>query len=224
MGEISMKKTVSKLSVLTLAGTIATTAISPSITAFAHENIEDSKSNISVNYNEPGMVSKKDFEEMKREVYKFLVLNEDGTIGISEKMPRSLSYEYDLNSLQKHFDYLNSMVKSGEISINSDFSINQPQARGGINKVVNYWWGASEWYSYSTARHNAKIASQYSNALVGTSILIGAFSKIGGIAVGLGSVYWSTLATNMNYVNDGNGQRGIVIDMNWAGIYSIYSQ
>lgn len=218
-----MKKTlINRLTILTITGTICTSALAPSMTTFAYENNE--KVNQSTNYNEPKMVSKEKFEEMKKEVYKYLVLNEDGTIGISRKMPKSLNYEYNLDSLQKHFDYLNQMVENGEISINPDFTINQPQTRGGVNKVVNYWWGVSEWYSYSTARHNAKIASQYSNALVGSSILIGAFSKIGGIAVGLGSVYWSTLATNMNYVNDGNGQRGIVIDMNWAGIYSIYSQ
>lgn len=55
------KKSVNKLTVLTLAGTVATTVVSPSITAFAHENIEDSKANVSVNYTEPGMVSKKRF-------------------------------------------------------------------------------------------------------------------------------------------------------------------
>lgn len=32
------------------------------------------------------------------------------------------------------------------------------------------------------------------------------------------------IARDIDSVNESNGQRGIVIDMNWAAIYSIYSQ
>ena len=129
---------------------------------------------------------------MKKKVYQYLVLNEDGTISLSIKTPRSLISEYNLEALQKHFNYLNEQVKNGEIIINPDFTINkQIETYAGIDKEETYWWGVSQWCSYSSARNKAYIASQYSNKLITASVVTAVFSKIASMALGLSSIYWS---------------------------------
>lgn len=214
-------KLISKLIAVTLVSTICFGTFSKSLIVSASVNKRD-KVIQQINY--PKMISKYESNDIKNEVYKFLMINEDRTIGFVENIPEDLYVEYKLDKLQEHFNNLNDRVKSNEISINPDFSINQIESRGGVTKVVSYWWGASEWYSYDKAAHNAHIASLYAGSLAGVGVITSSFLLIGSIAAGLGSWYWSAFAENLNYVNNGNGQRGVVVDMNWAGVYSIYSQ
>lgn len=60
------------------------------------------------------MVSESYFEDMKNDVYNYLILNNDGTISLSNKMPRFLYDGYNLKYLEKHFEYLNEKVRRGE--------------------------------------------------------------------------------------------------------------
>lgn len=211
------KNKLSKLIALTVAGAISTSCIF-NTTVFAQEINNKPKIELQE-------VSNLEFENMKEEVSKYLKLNSDGTISLSEKMPRSYNYEYNLNKLYEHFDMLNKKVKNGEISINNDFTINQKQTRAGQTFIKYYWWGTSGYYSYSNARK--EIVGLRNSALVG-----GATATVGGMTgnliAGVGGIvsatYCSMLANSMEEINNNNGQRGIVVNINWALIYTVFSQ
>lgn len=211
------KNKLSKLIALTVAGTISTSCIF-NTTVFAQEINNKPKIELQE-------VSNFEFENMKKEVSKYLKLNSDGTISLSEKMPRSYNYEYNLNKLYEHFDMLNDKVKNGEISINNDFTINQKQTRAGQTFIKYYWWGTSGYYSYSNARK--EIVGLRNSALVG-----GATATVGGMTgnliAGVGGIvsatYCSMLANSIEEVNNNNGQRGIVVNINWALVYTVFSQ
>lgn len=226
-----MKKSlINKLTALIITTAVCTGTLYSSINTIAYENNREineftTYSQSKIDNETSRMVSREEFEEMKKEVYQYLVLNEDGTISLSTKTPRSLVNEYSLEALQEHFNYLNEKVKNGEITINPDFTINQQiETYAGIDKEELYWWGVSQWCSYSSARHKAHVCTEISNGLSIASAIGGVFNKIAGIVLGVGNFYYGKFANDINYVNEGNGQRGIVIDMNWAAIYSIYSQ
>ena len=213
------KKILSKLTALTVVGGISTSCMFVNTTNVFAKEI-NSESRIELH-----QVSNSEFEEMKNEISKYLVLNSDGTIGLSLKMPRSYNYEYNLDGLYKHFDMLNEKVKSGEISINADFSINQKQTRAGQTCLKYYWWGTSGYYSYSNARR--EIVGLKNAAIAGTGV-----ATVGGLtgnliaSVGgtITATYCAMLAHSMEEVNSNNGQRGIVVDINWVLAYSVYSQ
>lgn len=224
------KNLINKLTALIITTVVCTGTLYSSINTIAYENNREINeftiySQSKIDNETYRMVSREEFEEMKKEVYQYLVLNEDGTISLSTKTPRSLVNEYSLEALQEHFNYLNEKVKNGEITINPDFTINQHiETYAGIDKEETYWWGVSEWSSYSSARKKAQVCTKIANGLSIASDMTSVFNKIASIVLDIGDFYYSRFADNINYINEGNGQRGIVIDMNWAAIYSIYSQ
>lgn len=70
-----------------------------------------------------GMVSREEFQAMNNEVSKYIVLSQDGTIGLSKDVPADLYDKYNLEYLEKRFEELNQQVRDGKIKINKDLSI-----------------------------------------------------------------------------------------------------
>lgn len=217
-------KLVRKLAMLTLVGAFTLNFAIPAINANAATITE---SRIVATGDKFKSVS--EFEKEKNAIEKYLVINEDGTIALSNDIPSSYTEKYHLDDLKSHLAKLNKKVKSNDIAISRDFKIKNVNSSSiktaGSNYTEEYWWGASQGYTYSSAKTaitSLKKAAAVSAGLVTLGGYTGSlFVIIGGSLTG---VYCAGLADDMNDVNSYNDKDGIVLDVNWSMEYSVYSQ
>lgn len=195
-----------------LACTITAT-VSPTLTTFA--NTINENVNLEITQEDNSIINN---------VKPYVNVNNDGFIGLTDNISDKMIKEYDLEGLLKHFEYLNQQVKLGNIKINKDLSIIDLNnlVKAGSDYLNNHWWGFECGYSYSSARSAIK---DLKNVAIGAGTVAGA---LGNILVSIGGAvtagYCSMLANSMEHVNSGNGQRGIVVDVNWTAVYNVYSQ
>lgn len=194
-----------------------TATVSPTLTTFAN----------TINENVNLEITQKEENNIINNVKPYVNVNNDGFIGLTDNISDEMIKEYDLEGLLKHFEYLNQQVKLGNIKINKDLSIIDLNnlVKAGSNYVNTHWWGFECGYSYSAARTAIK---DLRNVSVGAGTVAGVAGALGNVLVSIGgaitSGYCAMLANSMEHVNSGNGQRGIVVDVNWAAVYSVYSQ
>ncbi|MBN1050412.1 hypothetical protein EXM65_18900 [Clostridium botulinum] len=217
------KKLITKLSVLTLMTALTLNFVVPA------SNVQAATVNETQITNSAVEISNDNFEEMKENVEQYLILNEDGTISFSENMPSEYVEKYDLNDLSKHINMLNKDVKSEKITINEDFSINEHKRvkrSSGQNYVKRFWWGCSEGMDYNKAKKTVKKLRKTARLGATTTALSAAADCfIPGVAVGaITNQYCDNFADEIEDVNNDNNKAGIVVDMNWAAVYSVYSQ
>jgi len=218
-------KLIKKLSTLTLMGALTLNFAVPAISANAatttnHQIVSTSHSLKSVS----------EFEKEKNDIEKYLVINEDGTIALSNDIPSSYNEKYQLDALKTHLAKLNKKVKSNDIAFSRDFKVKNVNSSniktsGGSNYTEEYWWGASQGYTYTQAKTSITSLKKTAGISAGIVTLGGytgnLFAIIGGLVTG---GYCLDLAMDMEDVNSDNGQAGIVVDVNWAMEYSVYSE
>lgn len=218
-------KLIKRLTVCTLIATVSLTSMLPGINAYAasKNNNRGNSGKIESSKVESHNVSKEEFDEMNNEIAKYLILNDDGTIALSEKTPRSLN-KYDLDALKSHLEGLNEEVTNGEIIINSDLTIVEKSARGNVSKAVKYWWGYSNYYSYKDVNVELKKVNNMLKIYGTATAVTGIFSKAAGIIFGLGALYWGWYSADLSLENSMSDGQGVVADVNFSGVYSIYRQ
>lgn len=207
------------ISTIVLSSIIATSLI-PSVSSMA---------SVKRDVNTPAVVqqNQESSEAMINTVKQFVKVNNDGFITLSAKTPRDMYDKYNLNGLNAHFNKLNEQVRAGNIIINNDLSIIElnHQVKAGRNYTKVHWWGNEIGYSHASAR---KAITSLQNVAIGAGTVAGVGGALGNILVAIGggitAGYCGMMANSMQSVNDSNGQRGIVVDVNWAAIYTVYSQ
>jgi cell division protein FtsL len=218
-------KLIKKLSTLTLIGALTLSFAVPIISANAATT-----TNREIVSTSHSLKSVSEFEKEKNDIEKYLVINEDGTIALSDDIPSSYNEKYHLDDLRAHFAKLNKKVKSNDIAFSKDFKVKNVNSSniktsGGSNYIEEYWWGASQGYTYSQARTSITSLKKTATISAGIVTLGGytgsLFAIIGGLVTG---GYCFDLASDMEDVNSDNDQAGIVVDVNWAMDYSVYSE
>lgn len=213
-------KLIVKLSLLTVAGTILTTTIAPSINAFAYENnINQEKSN----FNE--------FEKYKEYIK---VIDNKYVLDPSVENSNSL----DLEKLKRQLEFTNSIIDKyqvKDVSLENGFSIyvsdsqisNQLRAEGinaplalqraGVTKVQFYWWG---FYLYlSSYWTSLAMTAGVGGIMGGIGALLG--GGVGaGVAVGVAGAVADFVVSNSE-----RAQRGCVVSYNYAfGVQDVWNQ
>ncbi|MFS1511355.1 hypothetical protein VQL36_02805 [Chengkuizengella sp. SCS-71B] len=206
-----MIKSIKSISCLALAFVmIAVALLAPSGSAFASSSTVSEQSI--------------DTQIMVDTVKKYLKLNKDGTIGLSKKIPEDIRTTYKTDDLLIYFDYLNNRVKSGEITINKDFSISSSLISAkdhGENRIEEHWWG---WTRYADSEESEDIALDLYSAAAGATMAAG-LSALGfppGVIGGtVAAGYWSLLATRILRNDEGHGT---IITVTYLAVFNVSPQ
>lgn len=124
---------------------------------------------------------------------------------------------------------LNEQIDEGKLEMLNDGSMIEADddsfyLQGGSTFDKRYWWGVSRWKSTSAANNWSYKLNRAAAANAGIAVLAGAvFGGVGAIPNGLTSAYTWMLANEISYKNSLTS-RGIVADINWSLIYSVYGQ
>lgn len=80
-------------------------------------------------------------------------VTKEGTIRL-KKLPKHFHEKYNLEGLQKHFDNLNALVETGDITINKDLSIqdNSISTMSEYGKWTYHWWGYDRKFTDAQAK------------------------------------------------------------------------
>ncbi|WP_210608700.1 hypothetical protein [Priestia flexa] len=206
--------------VLSLSGILLTGSIVP-IVANAHSNNESK--DISVNY-EDVAATQDEQEVMINTVEKYVNLNSDGTIELSEEIPKELVEKYDINALKDRFELLNQQVKDDRIIINQDLSISeknlvQARAAAKYEKTKRYWWGDKNWYTNAQTKAHIKDLNSATIAAGGVATALGTLGFVPGAFTGaVAGTYWALLASRMDANNKG---KGVTVSATWALVFNV---
>lgn len=205
-----------KASSLVLSTILLTSALVPAASAAGTQPVSSQNS----------ATIQKQQENMIDTVEQYIVLNQDGTIGISKDMSQNMIEEYDINSLQERFDLLNQQVKANQIVINEDLSITQKNTMhimaakaAKYEKTQRYWWGDKNWYTNAQTKAHIKDLNTAAIAAGGTGAALGALGFIPGAFTGaVAGTYWGVLASRMDANNKG---KGVTVSVTWVLAFNV---
>lgn len=171
-------------------------------------------------------VEEVDNKELINKVEKFVEVNNEGHIQLSNELSEEMYEEYNLSALEDHFEELNYGVDSELIAIDKNLNVielgSQPTlyANDYISSTT-HWWGRSTIYNNSQA--NAA-AQQFRNYALGYSTIGGLGVLVPGIgpavagAGGLSATYSNLVANRIDNNNNGNG---VVLNMTWVAAFTV---
>lgn len=138
------------------------------------------------------------------------------------------SYEQGVvNQLVNSVEVVNELADKGEVVINEDLSVvdtNIINVRGGSTYKENYWWGIRNYYSTTAAKNKITQVRNMAIAQGTAAGISGLFGFLPGAITGaIGSAWGNMLANSMENKNN-QTNRGIIVDINWAAIYSVSIQ
>lgn len=148
----------------------------------------------------------------------YVEVTKDGLLQF-KKVPQAIYDKYRLDELQKHFDNLNSLVRNGDIIINSDLSIvNQSISTMAVYGQWTYhWWGYDRNFSNSETQDFV----DYCNSIAGgAGIVTGATSFFPPVAAifGVTTGYFTLLGARVVANNQGNG---VYIGVTWVAVFNV---
>lgn len=200
-----------------LVGTLGTTGGNLTTSIIAKASIDEKGNNPTI----VEEVSNEKFEAQLDFIEQFVEKKEDGTIGLISGLSEQLKEKYNLTALEEHFEFINQGVESGIWIVNDDLSISgQISLFGGLSYSKYYWWGVRHYKSYDDAKAWASDLKNLGSA----SKILQVLGLAGKVTGKITSTYGKWLATDINRVNESNNQKGVIIDINWACIYSVVSQ
>ncbi|MBU9707116.1 hypothetical protein KSP24_09285 [Paenibacillus sp. AK121] len=196
-----------KNTAIILSGVLALTAVAP-IAASAESSTEQITQNSSSSVTQKSAV----------EAVKPYVQVKDGVLSLKD-VPENIYNQYNLSDLQKHFDELNELSKSGKITVNSDLSIkdNTISLNAEYGSWTYHWWG----YDRKFTDSQTKQAIDYYNSVAGGGALVSGatawYPPVSGIS---GSVagYFALFAARMSANNNGNG---VYVSVSWAAVFDV---
>ncbi len=212
----SKKETIKKIALSSaLVGMLGTTGIQLVTPIVAKASVEDNDLMIVEE------ILNENFEAQLNFIGQFVEKKEDGTIGLIYGLPEQLKEKYNLTALEEHFDVINQGVRAGIWTVNDDLSISgQISLFGGLSYSKYYWWGVRHYKSYDDAKAWASDLKNLSSA----SKILQVLGLVGKVTGKITSTYGKWLSTDINRVNESNNKKGVIIDINWACIYSVVSQ
>ena len=132
-----------------------------------------------------------------------------------------------VNQLIQSVEVVNELSDEGKLEINDDLSIVDTtivQTRGGSTYRENHWWGIRNYYSTTAAKNKITQVRNMAIAQGTAAGISGLFGFLPGAITGaIGSAWGNMLANSMENKNN-QTNRGIVVDINWAAIYSVSIQ
>lgn len=147
----------------------------------------------------------------------------------SQGIDKTYTKEDFIKLYENSISNLNEQMNDGKLEMLSDGSIIEANdesfyLQGGSTFDKRYWWGVSRWKSTSAANTWSYQLNKAAAANAGVAVLAGAvLGGVGAIPNGLTSAYTWALANEVSYRNSLTS-RGIVADINWSLIYSVYGQ
>lgn len=185
----------------------------------------------SLNVNFNGDSSKKtDFirdiqqRKMIKQVEPYVAVTDDGKLFLKDTIPGYLYEKYDLDGLKHHFETMNSLADTGEVTINEDLSIDDhsildPSLNAVYGKWTYHWWGYDRLFNNRQAKDFADYAASVS-AGAGIVTGVGAFFPPVAAIAGIQTGYWALVAARVNANNKG---RGVKIAVTWVAVFSVSS-
>lgn len=148
----------------------------------------------------------------------YVQVGENGKLSLKD-VPQGLYEEYNLQSLEKHFDVLNAGVDKNTISINEDLSI----TKTGITTFASYGQWETHWWGYDRKFTNKEAGefSDYCYSIAGGAGMatgIGAFFPPVAAVTGLSAGYFSLMGARASANNKGNG---IYVACSWVAVFDI---
>ena len=156
-------------------------------------------------------------------------INKLNELAKSQGIEKSYTKEDLIKLYEDSISNLNKEITQGNLEMLSDGSIIEANddsfyLQGGSTFDKRYWWGVSRWKSTDDANHWSYELNKAAAANAGIAVLAGAvLGGVGAIPNGLTSAYTWALANEVSYKNSLNS-RGIVADINWSLVYSVYGQ
>ena len=164
----------------------------------------------------------------------FVNVSDDGFIEL--ELPQDIinqltSEEY--NAMMFGINSINDSIASGELETTQNGTIyaaddDELVVQGGnVNDVEVHWWGVRRYASSAAANKLALDLSKASNACWGVSAIAALIGGPYGTGVAIagvfGAVLFGFMSSDISYQNSLTS-RGIVWDLKWIGIYSVYPQ
>lgn len=163
----------------------------------------------------------------------YVLVKSDGTMyfNIPQDVYNKLGDE-QIKLAQKCLDATNNSILNGKLVATANGTLYASNDRNGYlqeapSGVEYYWWGISTTWTQSEA---AQLESTLYNMSLGASAGTVAFGVAGiavpfleGVAIGcgLGSAYYSTIASQIGIYNN---PKGIRLDISYTGSFSVYAQ
>lgn len=217
---MSKNKKIIKGSSVILSALLLTSGLAPSVSAASEKPKEKTTQNISnVQLQQQDVINT---------VQQYIHLNQDGTISLDKNIPNTIAEKYQTNKLEERFTNLNERVKTGQITINSDFSVTENSTfntlaakSSKVERHEEYWWGHKNWYN----NRQTKNAIDALNTAAATAGIAAGLSSLGfppgAFAGAVAGGYWMLLATRMGANNNGSG---VTVSMTWALVYNVESR
>ena len=132
-----------------------------------------------------------------------------------------------VNQLIQSVEVVNELSDEGKLVINDDLSIvdtKTVQIRGGSTYRENHWWGIRNYYSTTAAKNKITQVRNMAYAQGAAGAIAGAFGFAPGAITGVISSAWGNMLANSMENKNNQTNRGIIVDINWAAIYSVSIQ
>ncbi|MET3210317.1 UNVERIFIED_CONTAM: hypothetical protein ABIC26_003267 [Paenibacillus sp. PvR008] len=196
-----------KNTAIILTSVLALTAVAP-LAASAASSTEQISQNSSSSVSQKSAI----------EAVKPYVQVKDGVLSLKD-VPESIYSQYNLSDLQKHFDELNELSKSGVITVNSDLSIKDDAIS--LNAEYGHW--TLHWWGYDrnfTDYQTKQMIDYYNSVALGGGMIVGATYWIPPVAglTGAAASYFGFLAARMSANNNGNG---VYVAVSWAAAFDV---
>lgn len=235
-----MNKKRLKINILALTLGILTSVTNLSTTAYASElnnNINISSNDLIQTINEDisknveildNSIEFKNTDDLLESIDDS-VIDELNNLAKQQGIDKTYTKEELLNLYETSIDSLNNKINAGELELLDDGSLIDANddsfyLQGGSTFDKSYWWGVSRWKSTYYANEWAYELNKAAAANAGVAVIAGAvLGGLGAVPNGITSAYCWALANEVSYRNSLT-TRGIVADINWAYVYSVYGQ
>ncbi|MGW9529528.1 hypothetical protein ACWHAM_17625 [Paenibacillus terrae] len=197
-----MKKTA-----VILTSALALMAVAP-VAAFAAPPTEQISQNSSSSVTQESAI----------EAVKPYVQVKDGVLSLKD-VPEKIYNQYNLADLQKHFDELNELSKSGKITVNSDLSIkdNTISLNAEYGSWTYHWWGYDRKFTDSQTK---EAIDYYNTVALGGGIITGATAWLPPVSgfTGATASDFGLIAVRMGANNHGNG---VYASFTWVAVFDV---
>lgn len=126
----------------------------------------------------------------------------------------------EVEQVKQQISDVNSKIRTNKLIINQttkEISSQNPTLRSSGYTYGNFWWGTRYYF-----RSNAAVYAM-DHDLDNWSIMTGVTALWAPAVAVLGAAYFQKVKSDLDYYNNTHSKNYIDMDVNWAGVYSIYA-
>lgn len=126
----------------------------------------------------------------------------------------------EVEQVEQQISDVNSKIKANKLTINQttkEISSQSPTLKSSGYTYGNFWWGTRYYF-----RSNAAVYAM-DHDLDNWSIMSGVTALWAPAVAVLGAAYFQKVKSDLDYYNNTHSKNYIDMDVNWAGVYSIYA-